>query len=143
MNYLRYIELAAENLQFFLWLRDYTKRFNELPDSEKALSPEWTGADFETENNTRTKYHTAKTATIFKGTDFADGPKVVVVEKSNPFFTPPRTPTDEKAGLSPFDSDEMSMTSGGKVDHTQRATGAFEGAGLKWKPCEYTDILFS
>jgi hypothetical protein len=43
MNFLKYIELSAENLQFFLWYRDYSKRFNELPASEKALSPEWTG----------------------------------------------------------------------------------------------------
>ena len=42
MNFLKYIELSAENLQFYLWFRDYSKRYNELPDSEKALSPEWT-----------------------------------------------------------------------------------------------------
>ena len=41
MDYLVYVSLDAENLQFLLWLRDYTRRFEELPDSEAALSPEW------------------------------------------------------------------------------------------------------
>ena len=43
MNYLKYIELSAENLQFYLWLQDYTKRFEQLSEHEKALSPEWKG----------------------------------------------------------------------------------------------------
>ena len=38
MNYLLYIEFAAENLQFYLWLKNYVKRFNDLPDSEKVLA---------------------------------------------------------------------------------------------------------
>lgn len=42
MDYLHYVEFNAENLQFFLWLKDYTRRFEALPESERALSPEWT-----------------------------------------------------------------------------------------------------
>ncbi|MCJ1326080.1 hypothetical protein MMC10_002744 [Thelotrema lepadinum] len=41
MDYLFYVSRDAENLQFLLWLRDYTRRFNELPESEATLSPEW------------------------------------------------------------------------------------------------------
>jgi len=41
MDYLVYVEHNAENLQFFLWFKEYTRRFNALPESEKALSPEW------------------------------------------------------------------------------------------------------
>ena len=41
MDYLVYVSRDAENLQFLLWLRDYTKRFSELPAEEAALSPEW------------------------------------------------------------------------------------------------------
>lgn len=41
MDYLVYVSRDAENLQFLLWLRDYTKRFSDLPQSEAALSPEW------------------------------------------------------------------------------------------------------
>lgn len=41
MNYLLYIERAAENLQFFLWHKDYTRRFARLPEAQHELSPEW------------------------------------------------------------------------------------------------------
>ncbi|KAF2463428.1 uncharacterized protein BDR25DRAFT_297956 [Lindgomyces ingoldianus] len=138
MNYLKYIELSAENLQFFLWYRDYCKRFSEVPESEKALSPEWTGEHVESEAQTRPKRLGAEAASIFKGTDFVSEPRVAEVEKSNPFFTPPRTPNSDSAegkrdGNS-LDSYDESLTSGGKINHTQRASGAFQSVGLKWKP---------
>ena len=41
MDYLVYISHDAENLQFYLWLQDYTKRFDALPMSEKSRSPNW------------------------------------------------------------------------------------------------------
>lgn len=41
IDYLVYIEHNAENLQFFLWYRDYVRRFEALPENEKVLSPEW------------------------------------------------------------------------------------------------------
>ena len=140
MNYLKYIELSAENLQFFLWYRDYVKRFSELPEKEKALSPEWTGDDVEGDNQPRPRRVSPETAAVFKGTDFANEPKVQETEKSNPFFTPPRTPnSDHKRDGSSSDSfDETFSSNGGRVDHTERATGAFENAGLKWKPRKST-----
>jgi hypothetical protein len=41
MDYLVYVEHNAENLQFYLWYKDYEKRFNALSENEKALSPEF------------------------------------------------------------------------------------------------------
>lgn len=41
MDYLAYVEINAENLQFYLWYKDYVRRFEALPESEKALSPEF------------------------------------------------------------------------------------------------------
>jgi hypothetical protein len=41
MDYLVYKEHCAENLQFYLWFKDYEKRFNALPDRQRNLSPEW------------------------------------------------------------------------------------------------------
>ncbi|KAF1999091.1 hypothetical protein P154DRAFT_577244 [Amniculicola lignicola CBS 123094] len=136
MNYLKYIELAAENLQFFLWHRDYTKRFNSLPESERVLSPEWTGDQINEDNQTRAKRVNPNTAALFKGTDFASDPQVAEKEKiNNPFFTPPRTPNDEtKEARESMESYDESITSGGKTNHTQRTSGAFQSAGLKWKP---------
>ncbi|KAF2865295.1 hypothetical protein BDV95DRAFT_507470 [Massariosphaeria phaeospora] len=136
MNYLRYIELAAENLQFFLWYRDYAKRFNDLPENQQALSPEWTDVNSEPENQARFNHLNPETAAIFEGTDFANEPRVAEPERDNPFFTPPHTPNDNsyKRDGESFDSSEASFALTSKTDHTQRASGAFERAGLKWKP---------
>lgn len=41
MDYLVYVSHDAENLQFWLWLQDYTKRFYASPNSEQVLSPPW------------------------------------------------------------------------------------------------------
>lgn len=140
MNFLKYIELSAENLQFYLWFRDYSKRFEELPQSEKVLSPEWTGDNSNGEVRSGPKANRPEVTTIFKGTDFASDPKIDESEKagSNPFFTPPRTPTSlgPRDGGESFDTYEDSVATA-KMDHTRRADGAFEGAGLKWKPREF------
>ena len=140
MNFLKYIELSAENLQFFLWYRDYSKRFNELPESEKVLSSEWTGTMNKTDAQPKisAKKTHAEAAAILTGTDFASETTVRHSEKSsNPFFTPPRTPTsDSHHREESLDSYDESVTTG-KVNHSERAAGAVENAGLKWKPCEF------
>ncbi|KAH7419829.1 regulator of G protein-like protein [Cadophora sp. MPI-SDFR-AT-0126] len=41
MDYLVYVEFSAENMQFYLWFKDYVRRFEALPEKEKALSPEF------------------------------------------------------------------------------------------------------
>lgn len=41
MDYLVYVSHDAENLQFWLWLQDYTKRFDAVPKNEQILSPPW------------------------------------------------------------------------------------------------------
>ncbi|KAI9842236.1 MAG: hypothetical protein M1837_007381 [Sclerophora amabilis] len=41
MEFLRYVEHDAENLQFYVWLQDYTQRFFASKSSDQALSPEW------------------------------------------------------------------------------------------------------
>jgi len=137
MNFLKYIELSAENLQFYLWYRDYSKRFNELPESEKALSPAWTGEKATAETKAAPKTVNADAAAILAGSDFATEAKVDDSEKSgsNPFFTPPRTPNsvERQEGGKSFDSYDDSLSTG-RVDHAKRASGAFESAGLKWKP---------
>lgn len=139
MNYLKYIELSAENLQFFLWYRDYVNRFDGLPANEKALSPEWTVEQAEAEAmaaqvQVRQKVVPLEAATAFKGTDFANEPRVTEAEKVNPFYTPPGTPGEGKRDGSSVETSEYESTAAGKVDHQGRAEGAFENAGLKWKP---------
>ena len=41
MDYMLYVEHSAENLKFYLWLHDYTERFNNLTESSKMLSPQY------------------------------------------------------------------------------------------------------
>lgn len=148
MNYLVYIERAAENLQFFLWYRDYTKRFTELPESERALAPPWVmekaEADTAGHGNLKAPKVSADTAAIFKDTDFAV-PKVSVVEYggNNPFYTPPYTPDGRQsiAAGSDYGWDDGASTiqsTGGK-SFRQKAAGAFEAANVKVQPCKSKD----
>ncbi|KAK2774893.1 hypothetical protein FQN53_003407 [Emmonsiellopsis sp. PD_33] len=51
MNYLIYVERNAENLQFFLWHRDYTRRFSLIAERERRRSPKWTGKETTTADN--------------------------------------------------------------------------------------------
>ncbi|KFX94763.1 hypothetical protein V490_04202 [Pseudogymnoascus sp. VKM F-3557] len=41
MDYMLHVEYSAENLKFYLWLNDYTERFNNLTESSKMLSPQY------------------------------------------------------------------------------------------------------
>ena len=41
IDYLIYITYDAENLQFYLWLVDYMKRFESLSKPDQLLSPDW------------------------------------------------------------------------------------------------------
>ena len=45
MDYLVYVSHDAENLQFWLWMRDYDKRFYAAPKNEQDLSPPWLEAE--------------------------------------------------------------------------------------------------
>ena len=143
MNYLIYIEHAAENLQFFLWYRDYLKRFDALPASEKALAPVWTVEQAEAEANaiqnpTATKMVSPETAAVFKGTDFAPAKSSVVEVKKNPFNTPPMTPSTERESVLQSDTwSEMGSTfATSNKSYQQKAGDAFQGADLKWQPCK-------
>ncbi|KAL9092892.1 MAG: hypothetical protein Q9165_004310 [Trypethelium subeluteriae] len=169
MNYLKYIEHAAENLQFFLWHRDYTRRFNELSASEQQLSPEWTAeqADEEAANaaagKPQPKRLTNVATEIFRGTDFATGPKVTENEKADPFFTPPRTPngsdtaatidhsnavdissrttrttttttTTTRTTTTTTDDRSTLASSQPASSYTKKAESAFDDAGIKLQP---------
>ncbi|MCJ1348222.1 hypothetical protein MMC31_006453 [Peltigera leucophlebia] len=142
MNYLVYIEYSAENLQFFLWYRDYVKRFNELPSSERVLAPEWTVEQAEAEASTNQTNAaqvpmSKEAAAILKGSDFVP-PSVSMVElkSSDPFNTPPRTPTTV-GSIAPFESAESELQPTAKnpgKSFQRKAAGAFAEADLKWQP---------
>ncbi|KAL8685330.1 MAG: hypothetical protein Q9218_007833 [Villophora microphyllina] len=137
---------AAENLQFFLWYKDYTKRFDLLPASERNLAPVWTAEQSEAQalamkdNPNPMKTISPEAAAVFKGTDFAS-PKITVVEagKGNPFNTPPMTPNSggrESIAPSeyPWSDSGSTLRSGFKTSHDKKAAGAFDAADVKLQP---------
>lgn len=144
MNYLKYIEYSAENLQFYLWYRDYQARWEKLKDSEKALAPEWTTvaeADATLAPNRPTKVD-PQIAAVLKNTDFDENAHKVASTPADPFNTPPKAASfdDKRDIVSDYGSsvgDEKTLTSS-TVSSTHRAVTdqAFGDAGLKWKPCE-------
>lgn len=148
MNYLKYIEHSAENLQFFLWFHDYNTRFNNLRESERALSPEWTQAQAEAEaastaQQQRSKVANVEASAILQGTSFGDGNGSRVNEKGDPFHTPPATSFDEsRVGTT---SEYGSSTGDNTLVSSTQARGiagqAFGDAGMKWQPCTLPNIL--
>jgi len=150
MNYLKYIEHAPENLQFFLWLRQYTEKFEALPASERALSPAWTMTIAESEKlanegKNRPMKVSADTAAALKGTGLDSTPRITETEKPNPFGTPERTPSEEtERNPMSFTSTQddrssawMSMHTTSTAETKKRGGDAFGEAGLKWQPCKF------
>ena len=148
MNYLLYIEHSAENLQFYLWYRDYLTRFNSLPQKERDLAPVWSAEQAEMDAQAiqgtpgLNKKMSPETAAVFKSTDFGPPMASVVEVKNNPFNTPPRTPNGEKSRESVAPSERAWSENGSTLySNTDRSfqtktAGAFQGADLKWQPCE-------
>lgn len=145
MNYLKYIEHAAENLQFFLWFQDYSARFNNLAEGERALSPDWTREQVDAEaasaaQQTRTKQANVEANAILQGTSFDDGSSATaqVNERGDPFHTPPATSFDESRGGVTSDYGST-ITGDDTLVSSAKARGiasqAFGDAGMKWQPC--------
>lgn len=136
MDYLVYIEHNAENLQFYLWYCDYVKRFNNLPEHEMKLAPEWTSEQAQAEKNAAEKEKLpkkipAETAVMFKGTDF-DPANKTANEGTNPFNTPPRTPVAgdrESMAPSTVGWSEDASTLRAPTNHTKKTAEAFEEVG--------------
>ncbi|ERF68157.1 hypothetical protein EPUS_09508 [Endocarpon pusillum Z07020] len=145
MNFLLYIENSAENLQFYLWFRDYVKRFDQLPENEKNLSPPWvpeqsklkiihTKANSDIDMSPEEKRTAAQEVSqAIKGTDFDAKAKLTTNEAGhNPFSTPPRTPVSDKESMSSsmagWGDDGSTLFSGRATSHTKQSAAAFETA---------------
>jgi len=156
MKYLVYIEHCAENLQFYLWYKDYVERFGQLPKSERALSPECAlpaiseGQVGQVPNLNKPKDRNLEKSSaqrFFQHTfaslgsrSFKEGLPGISPpgfspgsSHNNPFDTPLRIP---KVGdIAPFSSSEGASPSLRDIKHKNVATKAFEGVDLKWQPC--------
>ena len=141
MNYLIYVERAAENLQFFLWIRDYARRFEALPASEKSLSPPWIPQRGAAEHAPSTPRFpaAAKSAmdatVIFKGSDFDTAHFAFVENAPNPF--------DDDVSASKWDADASTVYSSVRpVDNLRTTTAAtFEAANIPVLPCEWCSAV--
>jgi hypothetical protein len=154
MNYLLYVEHSAENLQFFLWFRDFSKRFDEANTSDIHLAPEWTQAQQDDAVVTARALVSAKKASskpFGAGTistvkppssaSFVKPPSSSARDSSDPFNTPPRTPGDQSSNRDaalPWNSKAQSVSEKGSSyqssnteSYRQVAGDAFKAAGLK------------
>lgn len=145
MNFLLYIENSAENLQFYLWFRDYVRRFDQLPENEKKLSPKWIPEPSKPKiAPTKTTSHVDMTleekqkadqevSAAIKGSDFDPQVKPKVSEVGyNPFNTPPRTPIGDAESLVPstprWSEESLTVMSAASISYTKRSADAFERA---------------
>ncbi|KAF7874126.1 hypothetical protein EAF04_002798 [Stromatinia cepivora] len=130
MDYLVYIEHDAENLQFYLWYKDYVRRFEALSDREKQLSPEWV-------------LETTELRTLAKDTEGNEGRK----RKSIVDLLDNNAVADFDADVKSTDGFSRTLTSradsaiGSPIvppvssSNTGRRSGEVLGkAGLRWQP---------
>lgn len=162
MHYLIYVEHSAENLQFYLWLLDYTARFKSLSPSDRVLSSEVVSSAYSctevnnnssSDNNITGPRH-SKVVTKFFGDKF-QSPNVQLSvpapTKGNPFGTPLETLMGAGASsysfekpsgngvIAPFLSETSTLRG---VDHAAVAADAFQAVGMRWKPCELSPPFF-
>lgn len=127
MDYLVYVSHDAENLQFWLWLQAYTKKFYSAPPSEQALSPPWSVVEgLQPTGNDPSQ--PPKTAEKSK---FAVSAYEINFDQQEPPISPTRP-------MSP-QFDKQSFISG-IASTTRSAADSVEDAnaqvGLKWKSCQ-------
>ncbi|KAK1758645.1 hypothetical protein QBC47DRAFT_147831 [Echria macrotheca] len=130
MNYLVYVERSPENLQFFLWYRDYVQRFSEAKTADVALAPPWT-KEMEEEADMRFQKEQAEklrkevktpALAIFKGSDFEKAEDTQKVEF-------------DSFSASPLDSAKSEVVSeyvdSYVTSYRSQANDAFVNAGIK------------
>ena len=148
MNYLLFVEHSAENLQFYLWLRDYEMRWDTLPQTEKDLSPELDSSNMSLPAFTYPTALPSPSATFAKGvlaqTDFGNRNSTASLQlprglasifsppgsdkSDNPFDSPPRTPS-RYSGF----TTSSTGTSGAE-------TTSSTGHSLNFSPCPWSDL---
>ncbi|EYB26408.1 hypothetical protein FG05_08679 [Fusarium graminearum] len=137
MSYLIYVEHAAENLQFYLWFKDYEKRFNTNPTADIKLSPEWTRA-MQDETIIKIRKEQAdkmrkepKAAAMFRGTDFEKNPTAKDRSMSatiDPFTTPPQSSGGDMASIFTATNTVHSLNA---TSYMSQASDAFQTAGTQ------------
>ncbi|KAI5778682.1 hypothetical protein EDC01DRAFT_330530 [Geopyxis carbonaria] len=145
MKYLIYIEHCAENLQFFLWYKDYVERFEKLSENEKALSPEFvklakdqnaapkTVQKFQSENSMHGLFSSAFKSGNTGGLSPPSPTRTHHSSGSDPFRTPPATPSSDMPSVVPF-AVSIGESTLKNIDHHEIAAKAFDNVDVKWQP---------
>lgn len=144
MNYLIYVEHSAENLQFYLWYKDYVKRFHEANSPDISFAPAWTQTMEDEAVAKIRKEHATKTcsppgaASIFRGTDFEKKVPEMPENALNPFNSPPQS---SNGGSNKGSIDAASRTTPIAISgsYSSQAADAFQSAGARL-PCRSTKI---
>ena len=129
-DYLTYISHDAENLQFYVWLKEYTRRFQMLPRSEQVLSPPWTYNSLSTCTTTE---RSSPPTTASSGNPSKKLSGVRVSDYGSVF-------DDLELCSMPLErsGDEHSFVSGTtRVDTPDHVNDANAKAGLKWQSCKW------
>jgi hypothetical protein len=146
MDFLKYIEHSAENLQFYMWFKDYVQRFESLPEREKMLSPEWTQAQEEAEiaayrSHRKQKSLSTEAHQILKSQELEPAKLSSGLEtdpeKQDPFRDAHKNSSDKSS----VDTDSTRRPTTGmqsmRTAYSKTAESAFDDAGCKFQPCMF------
>lgn len=137
MDYLIYVAHDAETLQFYLWLKDYRKRYASLKEPQQALSPEWQARPVEERRITFKKTTTGSSGacpvvdkdSVLRMKDLSRAAKEVFDE---PPTSPAATATDYESFITKSVDSQKTFQ-----EHSNDANTA---VGLKWQPCKFIPL---
>ncbi|QDS67512.1 hypothetical protein FKW77_001639 [Venturia effusa] len=132
MDYLIYVAHDAETLQFYLWLKDYRKRYAALRKEEQALSPEWKIAKPVEDRKLARKKSSRGSLEAFPQIDKEAEVRMKELSKAarEVFDEPPLSPT---ATATDYDSFIAKSVNSHKTMQ-EVAEDATKEVGLKWQP---------
>lgn len=143
MDYMIYVTHDAEILQFYLWYRDYCKRFDLLRPSDRALSPVWkhdsSGSSDQREEGSEEQWDDIAYK-VDKAADkagFAKSPAIPMPSGDDTNW--PLKPPPEDAHEEDFTKYVQGSISAQKhrfSSHTM-ASQANSRTGLKWQGCKF------
>ncbi|KUJ18357.1 uncharacterized protein LY89DRAFT_46694 [Mollisia scopiformis] len=137
MDYLIYVEYNAENLQFYLWYKDYTKRFNALPEKDKVLSKEWipdTKAipDLTKDGENTEKKKPKRDGSVANIMEAGYAAKEAIMFSEDEAPLSPKSPTFHKGHMSLATDGTTTPSLAGSSAPSDAELAA--QAGLKWQP---------
>ncbi|KAL9065101.1 MAG: hypothetical protein Q9161_008448 [Pseudevernia consocians] len=125
MEYLVYVSHDAENLQFWLWYEDYSRRFFAASKSEQALSPSWYKAEVPRPHSNDSNQ---TSATVFERENPLNTGGMTSQELRFDHISRPSSPN-----LSHVDTQSLASTTSTTLYHAESVEDADTPMGLKCK----------